>query len=175
MPTCSVRSSGSVRAALFLMSSALITVTLAGRRRASSGKRVAFTTTESSVCAWMEKQSAAAEAASGKRTMKDLLGRHPRRRSQVDELQGRSPDSRAADFSAVPLTVAGAAQAFHLFPVSPATREPRRGHLATESPAIIGRRGADRGRKKRFSDAYFVHCRTSGTTFRNGPYFLTLR
>src|SRR5690349_15265286 len=97
MPTCSVRSSGSVRAGLFLMSSAVITVTLAGSRRASSGKRVALTTTASSVWAWTGTQNAAASAATRKRFMDDLLGRHPRRRLQVDELQGRSPDSASGE------------------------------------------------------------------------------
>src|SRR5258705_2733671 len=49
------------------------------------------------------------------------------------------------------LTVAGAVQASHLFPVSSATREPRRGHLATESHAIIGLRAKARAHQKTLS------------------------
>ena len=58
-PTCELSSSGMVRAGLLAISSPLITVTLAGRRRTSSGKRVAVMTTASSCAKQTETQSPA--------------------------------------------------------------------------------------------------------------------
>jgi len=72
-PTCSCSSSGSVRAALREMSSALSTVVLAGSRRTSSGKRVAVTTTASSWAKQREKHTPASRPETA-RSMENLPG-----------------------------------------------------------------------------------------------------
>jgi len=98
MPTCSCSSSGKVRAALFWMSSAVMTVVLAGSLRASSKKRVAPTTIASSPC---ENTGGAKTARAARKTDQRTgipSGVVPDATTKVDERrQGRSPDSRVAE------------------------------------------------------------------------------
>ena len=85
MPTCSCSSSGSVRAALFWISSAVMTVALAGKRRTTSGKRVALTTTESSFCEWAGKAKAADNAMEKARRIGNPSGVDPDAMKKVEK------------------------------------------------------------------------------------------
>src|SRR6185503_16742907 len=144
MPACSAMSSGSVRAALFWMSSCVMTVTLAGMRRTSSGKRGAVMTTTSSAqplektaaparkpaMAWRIETSLASSPTPqwlmGASRPVSGLARHGIPPSDViDTVAEKSGLSLISRGMLLSLTVAGAVEGFHreiddhLFPEHP--------------------------------------------------------
>src|SRR5258708_876937 len=131
MPAWPVSSSGSVRAALRWMSSAVMTGVLAGSRRTASGKRVAVTITGSCWARQTETQAAAIKPVAvrvARCSIENLPGVFPdallvEKASRPVSGLARLPSPLPAQLrrsglagTAHSLTVAGAVQDLHLFP-----------------------------------------------------------